>query len=170
MIDAQGSLGTQFSSQYLNLQKSFCCDTGSLKIIRWIGCKPSVYKGTKTLFTSEDIGLCSWFQEVDTYSFTTLEIGPGGYAEIEFNKELYFFMKAEWPSSSLIQLRNLEIKTNKQGGLIGSLIPFYIETPSPEDYNTFYMRDVYNGNTNCLVDGKVIISNPTEFEVSLSIL
>lgn len=170
MIDAQGSLGTQFSAQYLNLQKNFCCDTGSLKIIRWIGCKPSVYKGNKTLFTSEDIGLCSWFQEVDTYSFLTIELDKEGYAELEFKGELYFFMKAEWEKDSLIELRNIEILTNKQGGLIGSLIPFPIESPSPEEFNTTITRDVYSCNTNSPVNGKVIINNPSPYTVNLSIL
>jgi hypothetical protein len=170
MIDAQGSLGTQFSPQYLNLQKSFCCDTGSLKIIRWVGCKPSVYKGNKTLFTSEDIALCAWFQEVDSYSFLTLELTAGGYAELEFKSELYFFMKTEWEKDSLIGSRNLEILTNKQGGLIGSLIPFYIESPSLEEYNTFCMRDIYSGNTNSLINGTVIVNNPSPYTVNLSIL
>lgn len=170
MIDATGQLGTQFSSQYLDLQKSFCCDTGSLKILRWLGCKPGVFKGNKTLFSSEAIGLCSWFQEVNTYSFLTLELSPGGYAELEFNKELFFFMKAEWETNSLIAQRYLEIKTNKQGGLIGSLIPFPIESPSPEDYNTFIMNDVYNGNSNVIIDGKLIVNNPSIYSVSLSIL
>ncbi len=170
MIDAIGSLGTQFSAQYLDLQKSFCCDTGSLKIIRWVGCKPSIFKGNKTLFTSEDIGLCSWFQEVTSYSFLTLELESGGYAELSFNEELYFFMKAEWEANSIINNRNIEIKTNKQGGLIGSIIPFPIEAPTPEDYNTFIMRDVYSGNANQFVDGKLIVNNPSPYKVSLSIL
>ena len=77
-------LPSQFSQQTLDLQKSFCCsDTDNRKLIRWVGCKPGVYKGMKTLFTADDLSLCNWYQEVNTYQYTTVLLDPEEQASVE---------------------------------------------------------------------------------------
>ena len=68
MISTDAYLPTKFSQQTLDLQEEFCCNgKDKRKIIRWISCKPGAYMGNKTLFSSADLGLCNWYQEVDDY-------------------------------------------------------------------------------------------------------
>jgi len=77
MTTVEGLTSTHFSQQTFDLQKDFCCtDTDGRKVIRWVGCKPSVFKSSQTLFSSNDLALCSWFQTVDNYNFVTLRLEP----------------------------------------------------------------------------------------------
>jgi hypothetical protein len=169
-IDTFGTMGTQFSPQYLALQNEFCCDTGNLKIIRWNGCKPGIYKGSKNLFTSDDLAMCSWFQAIDNYSFLTIDFSPGETAELQLNNVLYLFGKTKWEANSLDSLKHLEIAINQQGGVIGSTIPFNIGVPEPPILNYSLIRDRYEINTGSMIDGPMIINNCSPYQVSLSIL
>lgn len=169
-IDTFGTLGTQFSPEYLALQNSFCCDTGNLKLIRWVGCKPGVYQGSKNLFTSEDLAMCSWFQSIDNYSYITIDFSPGETAELQLNRVLYLTSKVVWEDKSLNSLKHLEIGMNQQGGVIGSTIPFNIESPSPEVLNYFLVRDRFEINTGSMIDGPMIINNCSPYKASISIL
>lgn len=166
----QEIITNSFSPQYLDLQKGFCCDTGDLKLIRWIGCKPGVYKGSKNLFSSDDLALCSWFQSVENYSSATFEFAPGDMVELELSKILFLFGKTKWQDGALDSLKHLEIGLNQQGGVIGSMIPFNIETPSPERYNFTLIRDLLEINTSSQLKGTMIINNCSPYTVSLSLL
>jgi hypothetical protein len=159
-----------FSDQYLNLTKDFCCDTGNLKLIRWIGCKPGVYKGAKTVFTSDDLALCPWFQVVENYSYTTFEFAPGDLIELQLSKILFLFGKTKWEDGALDSLKQLEVGLNQQGGVIGSMIPFNIETPNPERYNFSLIRDLLEINTSSQLNGNMIINNCSPYTVTLSLL
>lgn len=169
-MDTTGTLSSQFSENYLNLQKDFCCDTGNLKVIRWVGCKPGVYKGSKTLFSSDDLAMCSWFQSVENYSYSTVDLDPGGVVEIELKGILYFLGKAVWPSDALNSLKHIEIGLNKQAGVIGSTIPFPIGTPNPPDYDYRLIRDLFTINTSSSLEGPMIINNCSPYNVSFSML
>jgi hypothetical protein len=170
MDSASGNLQSSFSTQYLDLQKGICCDTGNLKLIRWNGCKPSIYKGNKTLFSSDDLALCSWFQAVDNYSYLTISLEAGEIAELQFNDTLFFLMKCLWESNSLDSLKQLEVGINKQPGVIGSTIPFPIGVPVPEDYNYTLIRDLHLMNTSSIVDGAFKLNNCSPYQVSVSIM
>lgn len=166
----QNIVGSGFSEKYINLTKDFCCDNSNLKLIRWIGCKPGVYKGQKTIFSSEDLALCSWFQKIENYSYTTIDFESGDYAEIQLNNILFLFAKANWEADALESLKNLEIKTNQQGAVIGSIIPFNLESPEPPIYNTQIIKDIFEINTSSYLNDIMIINNCSPYKVSLSIL
>jgi hypothetical protein len=170
MQEIDGTIGKYFSDQYINLTKNFCCDTGDVKLIRWIGCKPGVYKGSKTLFTSEDLGLCSWFQTVENYGFSTVELGPESSAELDMNKINFLFGKVTWPSDALSSYKHLELGLNQQAGFVGSFIPFNIEIPSPERYNFTTIKDIIQIGTFDNIVGKMILNNPSPYTVSISFL
>ena len=170
MDDVSGNLDSVFSPTYLNLQNTFCCDTGSVKLIRWLGCKPGVYYGKKTLFTSDDLGLCPWYQVVTNYAYTTIDFDPGGYAEIQFNGILYLFAKTVWQDKALDSLKMMEIGLNQQAGVVGSTIPFNIEQPSPPIYNYQLVRDLYHINTSSSLNGITRMNNCSPYTVSLSML
>lgn len=170
MQEIDGTFGRSFSQEFINLTKDFCCDSGKAKIIRWVGCKPGVYKGSKTLFTSDDLSMCSWFQAVDTYSYMSVELESESLIEIELKDVLFFFGKCTWPSDSLSSLKHLEIGLNGQGGLIGSIIPFNIESPNPERLNYQIIRDRFEINTSSVINGKMVINNPSPYTVSFSML
>ena len=170
MDSVSGNLQSAFSTQYLDLQKGFCCDTGNVKLIRWVGCKPSVFKGSKTLFSSEDLAFCSWFQGITNYSFITVDLLPGEQAELEFKNTLFFMMKNAWVSGALDSLKHVEVGINQQGGVVGSTIPFNIEVPEPVIYDYRLIRDLYQMNTSSILDGAVKLNNCSPYEVSISIL
>jgi hypothetical protein len=170
MQEIDGTIGRNFSDQYINLTKSFCCDTGDLKLIRWIGCKPGVYKGSKTLFSSDDLALCSWFQSIENYSYMTVELGPSSSVELELNKTAYIFGKTTWPSDALNSLKQLELGLNGQPGLVGSFIPFNIDYPNPARYNFTLIRDLFQVGTSSPFDGKMILNNVSPYDVSISFL
>ncbi len=168
-IDTFGTLGTQFSPQYLALQDSFCCEGSNVKVIRWIGCKPGVYKGSKNLFSSDDLAMCPWFQAIEAYAYSTIELDPGGYAELELS-HLYFFAKIEWESDALESLKHIELGFNQQGGVVGSTIPFNIEAPTPEVYNYTLVRSTYSMNTASPYTGTMRINNCSPYIASISML
>jgi hypothetical protein len=170
MEDVNGSLQNSFSENYLNLQKGICCDTGSLKLIRWIGCKPSIYKGNKNLFTSEDLSLCSWFQSIDNYSYFTVDLEKGEIAEMEIKDTQYIMMKCLWEDKSLTSQRFLEVGINKQPGVIGSTIPFPIGVPDPVEYNYSMFRDIFQTNTSSVYGGSIKLNNCSPYQVSVSIM
>lgn len=170
MNDISGNLQSAFSKPYLDLQKGFCCDTGNVKLIRWIGCKPTIQKGSKNLFSSEELAFCSWYQGIDNYSFITVDLLPGEQAELEFRNTLFFMMKNAWPSDALDSLKQLEVGINQQPGVVGSTIPFNIDVPNPIIYDYRLIRDVYQMNTSSVLDGTVKLNNCSPYEVSASIL
>lgn len=170
MDSASGNLQSSFSNSYLDLQKGFCCDTGSLKLVRWIGCKPSIYKGSKSLFSSEDLALCSWYQAVTNYSYATVDLAAGEIAEIQFNNTTFFMMKCLWEVDSFASMQTLEVGLNKQPGVIGQTIPFPIGIPDPEDYNYTIVKDLFLANSPSIIDGMVKLNNCSPYQVSVSIL
>lgn len=170
MNEIDGNLQSAFSTQYLDLQKGFCCDTGNVKLIRWIGCKPTIVKGSKTLFSSEDLAFCAWFQSIDNYSFITVDLLAGEQAEFEFKNTQFFAMKSIWESGALDSMKQLEVGVNQQGGVVGSTIPFNIESPNPEVYDYSLIRDLYLMNTSSNLNGTVKLNNCSPYEVSVSIL
>jgi hypothetical protein len=170
MDEISGNLQSAFSQPYLDLQKGFCCDTGNVKLIRWMGCKPSVVKGSKTMFSSDDLAFCAWFQTIDNYSFMTVDLLAGDQAEFEFKNTKYFVMKTLWEANSFDSMKQLEVGINQQGGVIGSTIPFNIESPNPEIYDYQLIRDVYQMNTSSELDGTVKLNNCSPYTVSVSIL
>jgi hypothetical protein len=170
MQDVNGLMSSSFSQEYLDLQKGFCCDTGSLKLIRWIGCKPSIYKGSKNLFSSEDLAFCSWFQSIENYSFVTLDLAADEVVELEFSGIQFFLMKCVWEENSLTSQKFLEVGINKQPGVVGSTIPFQIDVPDPVQYNYSMVRDVYQLNTSTEVTGTVKFNNCSPYQVYVSIL
>lgn len=170
-MDSTGSqFSTQFSDAYLNLQKDFCCDTGNLKIIRWVGCKPGVYKGSKVLFSSEDLSMCPWFHAVDNYSFVTVDMEPGDLVEVELKNITFLMGKTLWEANSLNENKHLEIGINQQGSVIGSTIPINIGIPNPPIYNYQLVRDLYTINTSSVLNGNLKLNNCSPYKVSFSIL
>jgi hypothetical protein len=170
MEDVSGNLQSSFSQDYLNLQKGFCCDTGNLKLIRWNGCKPAIYKGSKNLFTSDDLALCSWFHSINNYSFFTVDLSKGEFSELEVQDTQYIMMKCLWEENSLTSQKFLEVGINKQPGVIGSTIPFPIGVPDPVDYNYTLLRDLFISNTSSIFGGKIKLNNCSPYQVSVSIM
>jgi len=170
MDELISNLQSSFSQDYLDLQKGFCCDTGNLKLIRWIGCKPSIYKGSKNLFSSEDLALCSWFQSIDNYAYTTVDLASGEIAELEIKNTQFIMMKCQWEEKSLTSQKFLEVGINKQAGVIGSTIPFPIEIPNPVEYNYSLIRDLFIFNTSANIANSVKLNNCSVYQVSVSIM
>jgi hypothetical protein len=172
MESASGYLPSQFSQQTLDLQESFCCaTTDNRKLVRWSTCKPGVYYGQKTMFISDDLSLCNWFQQVDNYQFVTLLLDPGDTAEVFLNST-YIFARAFWPSNALNSLKTIEIGINGQAGVVGATIPFWIESPDPPVYSYHFMRDVFMWNTTPTspLTYPLLVNNPSPYIVSISIL
>lgn len=160
--------GTVFSQQYLDLQKDFCCSSGTIKVIKRVGCKPGVYQGAKNLFSSGDLAMCNWAQAITKYSYTTIEIAPGGLFELSLTSTLFLFVKAEWPEKILETEKLIEIGLNKQAGIVGMTIPFYIENPAIPDYNYMVMKDIFHINTNDNLTSWFKINNISLHTVKIS--
>lgn len=172
MQTVDGYLPSQFSQQTLDLQKDFCCsDTDNRKLVRWVGCKPGVYRGMKTLFSSEDLALCNWYQEVDNYQYVTILLDPGETASVLLNST-YLFAKAVWPSDALNSMKNIEIGINGQAGMIGATIPFWIGNPNPPVYTYHFIRDVFTWNTSTMspLTSPLLLNNPSPYIVAISIM
>lgn len=161
---------SEFSTQFLNLQKSFCCTKGEFNLIRWVGCKPGVYNGSRNLFSSEDLSLCSWFQSVNNYAFSTIEIESTGLLEIQFIPVEFIYIRVSWPDEVLESEKNLEIGMNKQGGYVGSTIPYYIGIPDPVDYNYTIIKDLQLINTGSPIGGPMKINNISKHTATVSLL
>ncbi len=161
---------SEFSTQYLNLQKSFCCTSGNFDLIRWVRCKPGIYNGSRTLFSSEDLSMCSWFQSVNNYAFSTIEIESSGIFEIQFMPVEFIFIRVSWPSEVLESEKILEVGINKQAGYVGSTIPFPIGIPNPPDYNYTIIKDIMLMNTVSAFGGPMKINNISKHTATVSLL
>jgi hypothetical protein len=172
MNTVDGYLPSQFSQQTLDLQKDFCCsDTDKRKLIRWVGCKPGVYRGMKSLFSSDDLAMCNWYQEIDNYQYITILLDPGETSSVILNSS-YIYGKAVWPSDALNSMKTIELGINGQAGVIGSTIPFFIETPDPPVYTYHYIKDVFTWNTSPTspLTAPLLVNNPSPYIVALSLM
>jgi hypothetical protein len=168
----EGTIASHFSQQVLDLQASgFCCtDTDTRKLIRWTSCKPGVFKSSKTLFTSDELALCNWYQEVSTYNFITISLEPKQVEYIDVNNAKFVLAKASWPSTALESKKLIEVGIGEQNGYIGMTIPFTIGTPALTNYKDMVMKDLFHINT---MDDLVIpfkFNNISPYSVSISIL
>lgn len=166
----EGLSSTHFSQATLDLQKDFCCtDTDSRKVIRWVGCKPSVFRSSQTLFTANDLALCSWFQVVDTYNFVTVYLQPEEVAYVDLYSK-YLLTKAAWPSDALEDQKLVEIGIGEQPGYVGMTIPFLIGLPTATTYKHMVMKDLFHLNSNSPLSTPMKINNISPYPVSVSVL
>lgn len=166
----EANLNSHFSQQTLDLQNGFCCtDTDGRKLIRWVGCKPSVFMSSQTVFSSNDLALCSWFQRVDTYNYTTVLLNPGDVVEQSVNC-LFFLAKAAWPSSALEDKKLIEIGIEDQSGYIGQSIPFLIGQPTTNTFKYMIMKDLFHLNTISSLTTPIKLNNISPYACSISML
>jgi hypothetical protein len=167
---------SKFSQSFLNLQKGFCCDDSNKdKLIRWIGCTPGIYKGAQTVFSSSDIGLCSWFQAVESYAFDTRVLEAGDVVEVGVDAE-FLMIRVKWPSAKtngdplLESEKVLELGVNAQAGYVGMTVPFPIGVPSPVDYRYLVLKDLFIANAKSLYTPTIKLNNVSAYEVTVGIL
>lgn len=164
---------SQFGSTFMDLQENFCCwDLDNRHIIRWIGCNPSIYKNNKNVFSAADLAFCNWYQVVDSYQFTIVEMAPEALVEVALNSK-YLMMKAIWPTGTtgpLESAKTIEVQINEQAGYVGSTLPFNIQSPSPARYNTYVMKDVFTLNSESLLTSNLILNNISAYTVDVAIL
>jgi hypothetical protein len=167
----EGLTSSHFSQQVLDLQAAgFCCtDTDTRKIIRWVGCKPSVFRSSQTVFSANDLSLCSWYQEVTSYNFITYLLDSGDIQSIPVDSK-YILAKAEWPSNSLESQKLIEIGIGDQAGYVGMTIPFIIGSTSSAPYKYMVMRDLFHINTESNLATPMKLNNISPYSVSVSVL
>lgn len=166
----EGLSASHFSQQTIDNQANFCCtDTDGRKVIRWVGCKPSVFKSSQTLFTSNDFALCSWFQQVDTYNFVTVRLEPEEVAYVDLYSK-YVLAKAAWPSNALEEQKLVEIGIGEQPGYVGMTIPFLIGYPTSTTYKYMVMKDLFHLNSNSELTTPMKINNISPYPMSVSVL
>ena len=175
MQTIDGSIQTAFSQQALDLQKDFCCNgLDSTKIIRWVGCKPGVYQGSKTIFSSEDLAFCSWYQQVDSYNFATITLDSNETAEVNLNSR-FLLVKARFEDPQgldlLESLKLFELGIGEQAGYVGMTIPFLIGEPTtPYVYRYFVIKELFNINTEALLTVPLRLNNISPYEVTINLL
>lgn len=167
---------SRFSKSYLDLQKGFCCDDANKdKLIRWIGCTPGIYRGAQTVFSSTDIGLCSWFQAVETYAFDTRVLGAGDVVEVGVDAE-FLMIRVKWPTlhangdEVLESEKILELGVNAQAGRVGMTIPFPVGVPNPVDYRYLVVKDLFIANAKSLYTPTIKLNNASTLEATVGIL
>jgi hypothetical protein len=160
-----------FSQNVLDLQaNSFCCsDTDRRKIIRWVGCQPSVFQSSQTLFSSKDLAMCSWFQTVADYNFVTVRLDPEETIKVDLYSA-YVLAKAAWPSNALEEQKLIEVGIGEQPGFVGMTIPFMIGYPNTTTFKYMVMKDLFHINTNSLLTTPMWLNNISPYTVSVSIL
>jgi hypothetical protein len=170
LTTVEGTTVTSFSQSTLDLQKDFCCtDKDTRKVIRWVGCKPGVYQSSMNLFSSSDLALCSWYQEVGTYNFITTLLNPGQVGQINLNSK-YILVKASWPSNALESAKNIEIGIGQQAGYIGMSIPFLIGSQTEISYRYMIFKDLFHINCESPFTSPIQLNNISPYSVSVSIL
>ena len=171
LVNIDGYVVSDFSKSTLDLQSGFCCtDTDSRKVIRWVGCKPSVFRSSVNMFSGNDLALCGWFQEVTTYNFTTVTLDPGQLGEVDMMGAKYLLVKAAWGDNILESNKLIEIGIPQQGGFIGSTIPFLIGDDINEIYQYQIMKDLFHLNSNSPLTNKLRLNNISPYSVSISML
>jgi len=169
--DGANTLLLHFSQKVLDTQQnSFCCtDLDKRKLIRWVGCQPSVFQSSQTLFNSKDLAMCSWFQNVADYNFVTVRLDPNETATIDLYSS-YVFVKAAYPSNALESEKLIEIGIGEQPGYIGMTIPFLVGLPTSTTYKYMVMKELFHLNTNSLLTTPLWLNNISPYAISVSIL
>jgi hypothetical protein len=170
LTTVEGTTVTSFSQSTLDLQKDFCCtDKDTRKVIRWVGCKPGVYQSSTNLFSSSDLALCSWFQEISDYNFVTISVDPKEVAFLDLDSK-YILSKISWPANALESKKLMEFGICDQGGYIGMTIPFIIGTPVIPDYRSVVVKDLFHLNTVNDLILPLRINNISPYTASISFL
>tara|TARA_R110000868_G_scaffold45375_3_gene150562 strand:- start:3137 stop:3658 length:522 start_codon:yes stop_codon:yes gene_type:complete len=165
-----GNTKSEFSQQALDLQDTFCCnDTDKRKLIRWVGCSPGVYQGSKTLFSSGDLSMCSWFQVISDYNYATITLSPGEITSIPVDAK-YLLLKAIYPDKSLESMKLLEIGVGEQAGYIGMTIPFNIENPTVTNWRYSVIKELFNMNNESPLKSSIKLNNISPYEVIVNIV
>ena len=162
---------SMFSKAYLDLQAGICCSSSSqLKLLRWVGCTPGIYKGDKTVFSSSDLGLCNWAQLVTKYSYDTVAMDPGENLELSVDCK-FIMVRVAWPIMATEAERFIEIGINKTPGAVGMTIPFVVgpEPPDPPEYTYYAVRDLFIMNTPTLIGFKIYLNNVSTQEASVGV-
>jgi hypothetical protein len=169
--DGANTLYLHFNQQVLDTQRdSFCCsDTDKRKIIRWVGCQPSVFQSSQTLFSSKDLAMCSWFQNVADYNFVTVRLEPNETQTIDLYSS-YVFAKASYPSNALESEKLVEIGIGEQPGFVGMTIPFLVGYPNSTTYKYMVMKELFHINTNSLLTTPLWLNNISPYTISISVL
>lgn len=175
MQTADGTIQSAFSQQALDLQKDFCCnDLSKTRVIRWVGCKPGVYLGGKTVFSSEDIAFCSWFQAIQSYNYATVSLTPGGLASIDLNSK-FLLLKAQWTEPNGLDMleskKLIEVGVGEHPGYVGMTIPFLIGAPTaPYVYRYFVVKELFNLNSEALLTVPLKLNNISPYNVTVNLL
>jgi hypothetical protein len=175
MTTIDGTIQSAFSQQALDLQKDFCCnDLDKTKIVRFVGCKPGVYQGSKTIFSSEDLAFCSWFQQITSYNFATISLSSNETTEVNLNSR-YVLVKATYTEPQGLDLyeslKLFELGVGEQAGYVGMTIPFLIGAPtSPYVYRYFVIKELFNINTEALLTVPLRLNNISPYDVTINIL
>jgi hypothetical protein len=165
-----GNTKSEFSQEALDLQDSFCCnDKDKRKLIRWVGCSPGVYKGSKTLFSSSDISMCSWFQVIEDYNYATITLSPEEVVNIPVDAK-YLLLKAVYPEKSLESKKLLEIGIGEQPGYVGMTLPFNIENPTETNLRYSVIKEIFNMNNESPLKSSIKVNNISPYDVVINLV
>lgn len=174
-----GTTESEFSNSWLDLQDGFCCFGSGDKLIRWLDCTPGIYKGRKTIFSSKDMSLCSWYQAVTDYSFDVVTVEPEQVLELSVDAE-FLMVKIVWPTEDengnpvADSDKIFELSLNAQSGYVGMHIPFFVgpEPPDPPqyDYRNLVVKDLFVCNTKSVLGDKIRLNNISVHEVTVGVL
>lgn len=168
---SQVTTKSEFNQSYLDLQKEFCCsDDKKAKLLKWLGCTPGIYQGSKTIFTAADMALCSWFQEIYSYALETVVIPGETVQEVEVDAD-FLMIKATYKDGVLEDERVFELGINKQEGRVGMTIPFPIGPgpANPVDYIYLVIKDLYIMNGASEIGPSIKINNITTNSLTVGI-
>lgn len=162
---------SEFSSEFLNLQNDFCCDASNqAKLIRWLSCTPGIYQGSKTVFQSDELKLCSWYQNIDSYTIQTISLDPGEIVTASIDAQ-FLMLKVTWEKNDnlLESEKIIELGINKQGGYVGMTIPFQIGPADPVDYNYLVIKDLFMLSSVSNVTPSIKLNNITDYEATVAV-
>jgi len=181
MQSVDGNIQSVFNQNTLDLQDRTYDPNynDGRKLVRWINNKPEVYAGNRQLFSSYDLLMSTWYQDVDNYEFNSITLTPyiagatgisGSTASYNTNSN-FIFIKCAWEQNSFDSLKILELGTGIQAGYIDMNVPFGIGgTTNGIDKCYQLIKDVYMWNGVVPQTAPLTFSNLSPYVVSISIL
>lgn len=170
----QNTLGytiAQFSQETLDLQaKTFCCggSADSRKLVRFFKNTPGVYQNSNVVFSSPDLDLSPFFQEVDSTRVDSVKVLAGSTASVQLNAG-FLFIKVIWPVSAIESSKIVELGIPPQAGLIGDQIPGAIGIAGTTNY--VVIKDMYITNSNVKYTDNLLINNATSpYDITVYIM
>lgn len=117
------------------------------KILKLVDNNLIIAQGRNMLLNAMGTSLSTWYQIIDSYGYQSVQLNPGATADFNLDAN-FIFIKVDWPTTSPVSSKVVELLLPMVSGSIGSIIPFPIGgTGATYSFVDIPIKDVFMINS-----------------------